>query len=112
MARIKYLEAAGMESKRGRPPIGSTPSKVDLVRLYVREGKSIREIAETLNCSKDMITRSLKTYGIEARSRVRRSKLEKCDRNKMESAVKEKGIRGTAKELGINPSTLSRFLRS
>jgi DNA-binding CsgD family transcriptional regulator len=43
------------KAKPGRPPSGHAPSKKDLLRLYVRGGKSIREIGETLNCSKDMV---------------------------------------------------------
>jgi transposase len=88
------------------------PSKKVLLRLYVEEGRSIREIGETLNCSKDMVARALKAYGIEARTRVRRSGLAKLDKEALESSVKAKGVRGTALELRVNASTLSRFLRS
>ena len=95
----------------GRPPSGKAPSKRDLVRLYVNEGKAIREVAEALGCSKDMVARALKAYGIEARTKVRRSRLEKYDREALESTVRAKGIRGTALELGVNASTLNRFLR-
>jgi hypothetical protein len=45
MARIRYKEVAGMEVKRGRPPAGPAPSKADLVRLYVKESRSIRDVA-------------------------------------------------------------------
>ncbi len=45
MARIKYKEAARMTVKRGRPAIGRFPKKSDLGMLYVREGKSIRDVA-------------------------------------------------------------------
>jgi len=96
----------------GRPSSGKAPSKKDLLRLYAKEGKSIREIGESLNCSKDMVARALKAHGIEARSRVRRSGLAKLDRAALESTVNVKGVRGTALELGVNASTLSRFLRS
>lgn len=99
-------------SKLGRPPSGRAPSKIDLLRLYGREGRSIREISEALNCSKDMVARALKAYGIEARTKVRRSSLTKVDREALESTVRAKGVRGTAKGLGVDPSTLSRFLRS
>ena len=95
----------------GRPPSGKAPSKKVLLRLYAEEGKSIREIGETLNCSKDMVARALKAYGIEARTRTRRSGLGKLNREALESSVREKGVRGTALELGVNASTLNRFLR-
>ena len=32
MARIKYQEFAGLEAKRGRPPLSLAPSKADLVK--------------------------------------------------------------------------------
>ena len=107
-------EGQGPKTRRagaGRPPSGKAPSKKVLLRLYNEEGKSIREIGETLNCSKDMVARVIKAYGIEARTKVRRSRLEKYDREALESTVRAKGIRGTALELGVNASTLSRFLR-
>ena len=62
-------------ARTGRPPSGMAPSKNVLYRLYSREGKSIREIGEALNCSKDMVARTLKAYGIEARTNVKRSQL-------------------------------------
>ena len=106
--KIRELRSRGP----GRPPSGMAPSKEILLRLYVKEGKSIREIGESLNCSKDMVARALKAYEIEARTRVRRSGLEKYSREALKSTVRAKGVRGTAVELGVNASTLSRFLRS
>jgi predicted transcriptional regulator len=106
------VEEIRKHRKAGRPSSDKTPLRTELARLYIRERKSIRDVAETLNCSKDMVSRALKAYGIEARTRARRSGLEKYDRKALESAAKVSGIRGTAKELGVNPSTLSRFLRS
>ena len=55
MARIKYKEAVGLEAKKGKPAIGKRPEKAELKKLYVTESKSIREIAEILGCSKDMV---------------------------------------------------------
>ena len=112
MGRIKYQEAVGLEVKRGRPPAGPAPAKDQLVRLYVKEGRAIRDIAATLGCSKDMVRRALKKYAIEPRTTARRSILLQYRLSDLRTAVKEKGIRGYARELGINPSTLSRFLRS
>jgi len=54
MVRIKYKEAAGLEVKRGKPAIGKKPAKKELKILYVKESKSIREVAKILGCSKDM----------------------------------------------------------
>jgi len=69
----------------GRPPSGKAPYKKVLLRLYAEEGRSIREIGEVLNCSKDMVARAIKAYGIVARTRVRRSGLAKLDREALEN---------------------------
>ena len=111
MARIKYQEAAGLLVKCGRPLNGRTPTRDELVRLYIREGESIRAVAENLGCSKDTVSRALKTYRIEARTNIKRSGLRKHDLEALQAAAKKGGVRGTAKELGVSPSTLSRFLK-
>ena len=98
--------------RSGRPPSGLAPTRAVLFRLYSEEGKSVRDIAQALSLSKDMVARSLKAYGIEARTKLRRSRLRTYDREALEAAVKQRGVRGMALELGVNASTLSRFLRS
>jgi len=112
MTRIKYKEAAGKIAKRGKPSLDEIPGKKELEKLYVKELKSIREIAEILHCSKDMVYRALKGYGIELRNNVKRSELRKRSQKTIQSLVERKGVRGAARELEIAPSTLSRFLRS
>ena len=112
MARIKYKEALGLGVRRGKPPIGNKPGEKELRRLYVRESKSIREIAGLLGCTKDMVYRALRDYGIEARTNVKRSELRKKSQETLRVLAERKGVRGAARDLGINPSTLSRFLRS
>jgi transposase-like protein len=97
--------------KLGRPPSGRAPSKKVLLRLYAEEGKSIRQIGETLNCSKDMVARALKAYGIEARAKTKRSQLRDFPREKLKSQVSKKGIRGLARELGIHENTLRNYLK-
>ena len=77
MARIKYKEAIGIKVGRGRPSVGKRPDKKKLKRLYIEESKSIREVAEVLGSSKDMVYRCLKEYGIELRPGFNRSKLRK-----------------------------------
>jgi DNA invertase Pin-like site-specific DNA recombinase len=47
---------------------GEKPSKSEMRRLYIKESKSIREVAEVLGCSKDMVYRTLGEYGIEIRT--------------------------------------------
>jgi len=110
MARIKYQEAAGLEVKRGRPPAGPAPSKADLVKLYVREGRSVRDVAAGLGCSKDMVHRGLRKYGIEVRTSARRSALEKAEPSRLYSDLIEKGVEGTAAGLGVTKRTLQYFL--
>ena len=83
----------------------------DLLRLYTKEGKSIREIGEILKCSKDMVARALKAYGIEARSKASRSRLRIIELSVLEEAVKNKGIRGYARELGITEGALRHHLK-
>jgi len=112
MARIRYQEAIGLEVKRGRPPIGLAPSKADLVKLYVQEGRSVRDVAAALGCSKDMVHRSLRKYGIKARAGARRgSALLKYRLSDLKTAIRDKGVRGTAKELGVDKSTLRHHLK-
>jgi len=112
MGRIKYQEAIGLEVKRGRPAAGLAPAKDQLVKLYVREGRAIRDIAETLGCSKDMIHRALKKYGVEVRTSARRSVLLKYRLSDLKARVREKGIRGYARELGIDEGTLRHHLKT
>jgi len=111
MGRIRYQEALGLEVKRGRPPIGPAPSKADLVKLYVKESRSIRDVAAVLRTTKDAVHRALKKYKIAARSNVSRSKLRTIPLQDMEAAIRDKGIRGTARALGIDKSTLRHHLK-
>jgi hypothetical protein len=77
----------------------------------VKESRSIREIADLQGCTKDMVARALKEYGIEARTKVRRSGLKKHGLQALRAAARKKGVRGTARELGVNPSTLRHHLQ-
>lgn len=95
----------------GRPPSGRAPSKKVLLRLYTEEGKSIREIGETLNCSKDIVARSLKAYGIVTRTNASRSRLRTIELSALEEGVRAKGIRGYARELGITEGALRHHLK-
>jgi hypothetical protein len=111
MARIKYHEAAGLEVKRGRPPAGPAQSKADLVKFYVKKGRSVRDVAAVLGCSKDVVHRALTEYGIKARSNARRSMLRTICLQDLKAAVRDKGLRGTASELGVDKSTLRHHLK-
>jgi len=90
---------------------GPKPERFELKKLYENEGKSVREIAEILGCTKDMVHRSLKEYGIETRTNKRRSQLKDIKLLTLEKEIKRKGIRGYARELGLNESTLRHHLK-
>ncbi len=94
-----------------KPAIGEKPDKTDLQRLYEKQFKSVREVAEILGCTKDMVYRALKEYGIETRSNKRRSQLKDIKSSVLEREVKRKGIRGYARELGVDESTLRHHLK-
>jgi len=111
MARIKYQEALGLEVKRGRPAKGNKPLKKEIIKLYVKESKSIREVAKELRCTKDMVARALIEYGIRSRSSVPRSSLIEYDLKTLEAGILTKGLRGFARDLGVNPSTLLHHMR-
>ena len=111
MARIKYKEAVGLEPRKGKHSIGEKPSKTVLKKLYIKESRSIREAAEILGCTKDMVYRSLKEYRIVLRSRFNRSKLRKYKLSILEKGVREKGVRGYSKELGVHENTLRYYLK-
>ena len=96
----------------GRPKSPKKPDVSTLRNLYLEESKSIREIAKELRLHPDTVHYWLKKYGIPARTMAKRSKLLKYSLSELREGVKKKGIRGYARELGVNASTLSRFLRS
>jgi len=110
MVRIKYKEAIGLEVTRGKPSIGKKPSKTELERLYIKELMSIREIAKSLECSKDMIYRALREYGIELRQGFKRSKLRNIDKAFLKQEVKTKGMTKVAKELSVDIRTLKKYI--
>ena len=106
---MKYKEAAGLKVKKGKPAIGKKPSNAELKRLYVKESRSIREVAKILGCSKDMIYRELKEYEIERRPGFKRSKLRNYMPSYLRKEVKEKGSEQVARELGITTRTLRKY---
>jgi DNA-binding CsgD family transcriptional regulator len=112
MAKKSNETSTTQRAKPGRPPSGLAPSKNVLLRLYAEEEKSIREIAESLNCTKDMVARALKAYGIAARPNASRSRLRTIELAILEGGVREKGIRGYARELGVTEGTLRHHLKA
>lgn len=112
MTRVRYREAAGLEIKRRHPPAGPAPSKSDLAKLYVKEGRSVRDAAAALGCSKDAVRRIHQKYGIKASEGARRwSALLKYRLPDLKATVRQKELRGYAGQLAINPSTLTHHLK-
>lgn len=97
--------------KTGRPPSGKTPSRAVLVRHYVKEGRSVRDVAAAVGCSKDMVYRALKQYRIAIRSNARRSRLRDVNLALILADIKTKGIVATAKALDVDPATLRHHVK-
>jgi hypothetical protein len=104
-------QIAGPKGRGGRPPYKKKPSKDDLCRLYEAEERSVREIADLLGCSKDIVFRCLKEYDIKARPNARRSNLRQYELQVLEEGIKAKGLRGFARELRVDSSTLLHHVR-
>ena len=111
MTRTKYKEAIGLKVIKGRQSIGKKPEKTKLKHLYINEIKSIREIAETLGCSKDMVYRALVEYEIGRRAQSSIKKLADYSIENLKTDVKNKGIRGLARELGVSEGAIRYHLR-
>jgi len=101
---IKYEKAAGIKIPRRPPgrPVSHRPEKSELQRLYIKEGRSIRDTASQLKCSKDLIARALKEYGITARANTRPSQLNRYGRRALKAEIQKQGIRGTARKIGVS----------
>jgi DNA-binding CsgD family transcriptional regulator len=99
-----YKKAAGIKVEKRGPgrQVEGRPKKGELQRLYVKESKSIREIAEIRGCSKDRIYRALEEYGIRRRPHTRKSVLSDYGIGELRKLVEERGYRKTGEELGIS----------
>ncbi len=94
-----------------KPAKGPKPSKADLKRLYIKESRSVRNIAELLGCSKDMVYRALTEHGIERRTHTnKRSQLEEYDLNTLKRDIRSKGYNQVAADLGVHNATLRRHI--
>jgi transposase len=100
-----------MNVGKGRPAIGIKPEKKELAKLYVRESKSIREVAQMLGCSKDMVYRALQEYRIERRGKTRRSQLRVHKMVYLKDEIEKKGYRQVAIELGVGITTLRDYIK-
>jgi len=62
MKKEEFKEMTGVRVNRERHTKSEKPSKSEIKNLYVVKSKSIRDVAEILGCTKDMVYRSLKEY--------------------------------------------------
>ena len=106
-------KAIALKVKKCAPgrPAGNRPKKGELHRIYIEEQKSIREVAVFLGCSKDRVYRALIEYGIARRSHTWGPRLERYDLEFLRETVNKMGYRKGAKELGVDKSTLYRYLK-
>lgn len=101
-----------LNHKRGRFSKRVKLDKSQIKKLYFKESRSIRNIAELLGCSKDMVYRALKEYKIERRKHVeKRSRLKDYELSFLKKEIKLKGYNKLASELGVHNTTLRRFMR-
>jgi len=111
--RMGYQKVAGINVKKKRPgrPVGDKPKESELQRFYVKEKRSIREVAEILGVSKDKVFRALEDYGIGRRAKARKSKLERYSLEFIRGMIKKEGMGRTADSLGVSRQFLRRYLR-
>ena len=95
---------------KGRPP-GPMPSETMLRRVYVQGGASLRVTAATLGFTKEAIMRALAKYGIPRRPAVPRSRLRHYSIRELQAGVKDHGLRGYAKIIGVTAPALLYHLR-
>ena len=110
--RLGYRKAAGIEAVKRKPgrPAEDGPKRSELQRRYVKEGRSIREVAEVLGISKDKVYRNLEKHGISRRSKVRRSRLEQYSLRYIREKIKKEGMGRAADSLGVSRQFLRRHL--
>lgn len=111
--RMGYQKIAGINVEKKSPgrPAGDRPKESELQRFYVKENRSIREVAEILGISKDKVYRALEDYGIGRRSKARKSKLERYSLEFIRGKIKKLGMGRTADSLGVSRQFLRRHLR-
>jgi len=109
--RTYRLAYQGAKRRPGRPPVIKKPERKDLKRLYVTEGKSIREVAAVLGCTKDTVSRTLQEHGIERRAGVKRSRLKEYRPAELRRRSRQEGAAKVAQELGVAVSTLRYYMK-
>ncbi len=90
----------------------SIEEKKVLEALYLKEERSIREVANFLDLSKDKVHRLLISYGIKREKRIRKGKLSGLTLEYLEREFKNKSKIQIAKDLGVSRQSLhERYLK-
>ena len=95
----------------GSPKVSKKLDRKTLLKLYAEQLKSIRGVAKELNLHPDTVHYWLKKYGIQTREKTRKSQLSTIQVEEIERKVRELGIRGYARELGISEGTVRHHLK-
>ena len=103
-------EARRMKATKTGRPAKPRPGRVDLARLYVVEGRAVRDVAAALGVSKDIVYRALKEYGLKRRPNAKRSKLRPQSLGVIRGKIEALGYTRAAVALGVNVTTLRRFI--
>jgi len=81
-----------------------------IIRLYVKEKKSVREVAAIMGMGDATIRRRLHKAGTTMRSNARRSRLRHLNQAHLFASIAEVGVRKTAKRWHIHERTLKYYL--
>ena len=110
---MNYRKAADLKVEKRSPgrPVKKRLEKKELQRLYVEEGRSIRDIAKIQRCTKDIVYRSLQAYGIKRRSHIKESKLTSYKLSDLKARIKERGYRKAGEDLGMTGQALWKYLK-
>src|SRR4030042_1895340 len=107
----RRLGASPLPVRRGRPSIGETPSRAELVDAYQRQGLSIRAAAEVLGTSKEAVWRGLAEHGLPARANTRPRRLATYSLTDLRRRIRGAGPRGSARGLGGSAPTFLDYMR-
>ena len=83
-----------------------------LKRLYQVQGWTARDIGDHFGLDHRTILYHLRRFGIPVRPRTRRSALRIYKTETLLRGIREKGLRGYAREIGVPEGTLRYYLKT
>ena len=89
-----------------------TPDKKTLKRLYEVQGWTAREVGAFFGLDHRTILYHLRRFEIPVRPRTRRSALSRYKTETLLQGIREKGLRGYAREIGVPEGTLRYYLKT